>query len=681
MEEESSLNSYLDWTDIENQKLVTKYISKAPKMCPDPKTWIKDYLRDFPVVENRSLASMQLNMFDEGVEPASGLYKCDLGHFQIHTTVESFNEAVEDMISKKTYISLDIETSGLDPHADVIRTVQLTADGIFSHVLLCEKLGNGCRPGLRRILSECPIVLQNGVFDVAFLLLFTGVFPPMIAFDTLIAAQNLDAGYYSKTDRAFNLGALCKRYLNIKLDKSQQSTFGKHSNLPLTMEQLEYAANDTLATWRLASVLARRLQDCELVNTFTELDLPCMAPVVDLKVRGCPISITQVNKLEAEIAPKIKELETELNKLLGLTPDILNSALSEDTEVEDLEMNLSSSLLTKKKVVSRKGKTTDLKSSQKVLQAFHNLGYTDLESTGESTIGMYFLKRPCRKLSDKEIEEVESICKPAGLLLKHRDAIKKMDAFIISYRDKYYNPKTGCLHPSLNISGSLSESNSDGKDVATGRFSSSAPNIQQMDSSQKFRDIFTAPEGFMYVKVDASQQEVRIMAEVSGDDNLCNIYINEGDNPADVYEKIEEKITGKISKDKKIRGKYKAIVLGTGYGSGPSTIAEVVGITKEQAIDSINDYFKSFPKIKTYIKEYESLAKNKGFIANKASGRRRYWNHKRIQEENKSYLYKTQSGNFGIQSYAADCGKKAFLLAYEKCAEAGARVMFPIHDK
>ncbi len=635
---------------------------------------------------------MQLGLFEENENPEEKQYACQLGKFYIHESVESFTRVINQYVKDKRAVAIDIETSGREPHIERIRTIQVSNDGEVAHILMCEKIGDSCREPIITLFNHCPLILQNCVFDLSFLLVFCGVFPKWLCFDTLIAAQIIDAGLYEAKDKAFGLGSLAKRYLNLIVDKSLQKSFAKEKNNPLSMEAMRYAANDALVTWRLAAVLEAFLEKKRLLRTYRELDLPCCAPSVHIKVAGVPVDKEALKVLKEKYAPLKEALEKQLEKLLSISPEDLHDEEDDDDEEEYL--------FTFKEIdfKDRSDSTTSsaVNSSQQLLKAFHKLGFKDLESTGESAIGSYFLGKPVRKVKDSEREIIKEKCLAAGLLLEWREFTKGMtyidglgtapDPNLSDQVNKkrYYNPKTGCVHPNLNVCGSLSEDRSaasEGKEISTGRYSCSSPNLQQIPADQIFRDIFSPGKGKVVVKTDASQQEVRILAEVSGDPELRRIYIEAGDNPVDIYIEVAASVLQKLAKDVTPyeRKVFKAIVLAVGFAAGAKTVAESAGITIEEAKKAIKAYFKRFPMVEQLINKSEREAKTIGYIANSFSGRRRHWNHEKLR--GKEYKYRTQGCNHKIQSGAADCSKKAFLMAYERLSHLGCTPMPPVHDE
>ena len=179
--------------------------------------------------------------------------------------------------------------------------------------------------------------------------------------------------------------------------------------------------------------------------------------------------------------------------------------------------------------------------------------------------------------------------------------LEKLIGTYIDKLPKDINPKTGKIHASFNLTGTV-----------TGRFSSSDPNLQNIPSHNKeIRKMFVAEEGCVFVGSDYSQQEPRILAHMSGDEHLIQAYKEGKDIYAWVaslvykvpYEDcLEFNPDGTTNdKGKERRGMLKAIVLGVMYSKGCCKYCGNIGNNKEEAQKVYNTFFKTFPKIKAFI--------------------------------------------------------------------------------
>lgn len=176
----------------------------------------------------------------------------------------------------------------------------------------------------------------------------------------------------------------------------------------------------------------------------------------------------------------------------------------------------------------------------------------------------------------------------------------------------------------------------------TGRYSSSDPNLQNIPSHNKdIRPMFTTPDGYCIIGSDFSQQEVRLMAAMSGDENMIQAYHDNRDIYAWTasmiykmpYEECKEfRADGTTNVEgKKRRSHTKAIVLGINYSKGVKSIAEDLGITEQEAQNVYDTFLNSFPKVKKFIIETQAKVAKLGYTET-LFGRRRYIPDMQLEE-------------------------------------------------
>ena len=261
-----------------------------------------------------------------------------------------------------------------------------------------------------------------------------------------------------------------------------------------------------------------------------------------------------------------------------------------------------------------------------------------------STLFYNILKYKTKNGKGTGVAELEEINTPlTRALLDYRKMSKLIDAFLVSL-PKQIEPTTGKIHTSLNQYG-----------AATGRFSSSSPNLQQIPSrgeAKEIRRIFGATKGYILMSSDFSQQEPRSLASLCKDPNMLNAYVTGKDLYATMasqiyklpYEDCMEfyldengNKTDKTNPEgKKRRSNTKGILLGIMYGRGVASVAEVIHETKEDAQKIIDSFYESYPKIREYTEYVQKQAIKNGYTET-AWGRRRYLPH--IQDEKYEYHY------------------------------------------
>ena len=220
--------------------------------------------------------------------------------------------------------------------------------------------------------------------------------------------------------------------------------------------------------------------------------------------------------------------------------------------------------------------------------------------------------------------------------------------------------------------------------AATGRLSCTEPNLQNIPIRQELgrqlRKAFTAGEGNTLVGADYSQIELRIMAHLSGDENLIEAF-NSG---ADIHRNTAARVFN-LDYDQVTpldRSRAKAVNFGVIYGMSGFGLSEELHITRKEAENYIRDYFDKHKAVKDYLDSQVELCKTKGF-ARTITGRKRY-----IPEINSSNYMTRQFGerlamNSPIQGSAADIIKIAMIKVYNELKEKEykSKMILQIHDE
>lgn len=217
------------------------------------------------------------------------------------------------------FITIDIETTGLNHRKDTILLISISWDGKQGIVFDPRQLD---LTHFKEVLSKVPISNHNIKFDAKFLMHKYGV-NVNICFDTMVAAQMGWAGAFPAygSFTPYSLGNLCKVLLNgISMDKKVRMEFvGMDPNKEFTQEQIEYAVIDALLTHRLVYIIKKRLHNCGLIKNWEEIELPLINHWAQSEMRGVFIDI---NKLSDLLDEKERELnviyKTILNELAKL---------------------------------------------------------------------------------------------------------------------------------------------------------------------------------------------------------------------------------------------------------------------------------------------------------------------------------------------------------------------------
>lgn len=220
--------------------------------------------------------------------------------------------------------------------------------------------------------------------------------------------------------------------------------------------------------------------------------------------------------------------------------------------------------------------------------------------------------------------------------------------------------------------------------TATGRLSSTEPNLQNIpmryELGRQIRKVFTPKEGYIFADADYSQIELRILASLAGDQGLIEAYRSEEDihriTASKVFNIPFEEVTDLQ------RRNAKAVNFGIVYGISSFGLSEGLSITRKEAAQYIEDYFKTYPAIKEYLDSVKDSAKKTGYSVT-AFGRRRPIPELKASEFMRRQFGERVAMNAPIQGTAADVIKIAMIRVYDRLVkeELKSRLLLQIHDE
>ncbi|MCQ2455737.1 MAG: DNA polymerase I [Clostridia bacterium] len=230
------------------------------------------------------------------------------------------------------------------------------------------------------------------------------------------------------------------------------------------------------------------------------------------------------------------------------------------------------------------------------------------------------------------------------------------------------------IHTSLNQCG-----------TATGRLSSNDPNLQNIpvrdELGRELRKYFIAEdEDHVLIDADYSQIELRLLAHLSGDENMISAFNTGVDIHTITASQVFRVIPEMVTKDLRLRAK--AVNFGIIYGIGAFSLAQDIGTSKKQADEYIKNYFETYPKIEGYLKSTVENAEIDGFTTT-MFGRRRNIPELKATNKNVAAFGKRVAMNSPIQGTAADIIKIAMINVSRALKEAGidARLIMQVHDE
>ncbi|KKU80637.1 MAG: polymerase protein [Parcubacteria group bacterium GW2011_GWA1_47_8] len=301
------------------------------------------------------------------------------------------------------------------------------------------------------------------------------------------------------------------------------------------------------------------------------------------------------------------------------------------------------------------------------------LGEVLFDKMGLATKGLKKTEGGARSTRESELVKLREVHPIIAEILLYRELQKLLSTYIDNLPQ--LTLEDGRLHTTLNQAG-----------TTTGRMSSSNPNLQNIpvrgEMGAAIRSAFVAPEGSTLLACDYSQIEMRVLAALSGDENLFEIF----KTGADVHTSVASRVFHVSPQDvtAEMRRRAKVINFGIVYGMGVNALKDNLGSTRVEAQEFYNNYFVTFPKIARYFEDVKSRAKKDGFTTT-YFGRRRFFAGLKSPIPYIRASAERMAMNAPLQGTAADIIKIAMKRAHDGLAGAKlldkAHLLLQIHDE
>ena len=388
----------------------------------------------------------------------------------------------------------------------------------------------------------------------------------------------------------------------------------------------EYAAEDADITLRLKNVLEPKLKDAGVVDLFYQIEMPLVRVLAEMEMNGVLIDTDSLKETSELFTMRLTELEHRIYELAGGEFNIASPK-----QVGDI-------LFGKLQIIEKPKKT---KTGQYV--------------TNEETL---------QSLRSKH-EIVEKI-------LEHR-GLKKLVGTYVDALPKLINPRTGHIHTSFNQT-----------ITATGRLSSSDPNLQNIpirgEDGKEIRKAFIPEPGCQFFSADYSQIELRVMAHLSEDEHMMQVFREGKDLHAATAATIYKKGIDEVSRDE--RTKSKRANFGIIYGITVFGLAERLEIDRSEARQLIDGFFQTFPQVHDYMERSKEIVREKGY-AETIFHRRRYLPDIHSHNATVRGFAERNAINAPIQGSAADIIKVAMVRIYQRMKDEGlkSKMILQVHDE
>ena len=402
---------------------------------------------------------------------------------------------------------------------------------------------------------------------------------------------------------------------------------GQRSMRDLSPTQVyEYACEDADITLQLKNKLEPELKRLGAERLFYDIEMPLMPVLADMEMTGVRIDTASLAETSQLLTQRMLELERRIYELAGQEFNIASPK-----QVGDI-------LFSKMKIVekAKKTKTGQYVTSEEVLQQ---------------------LKGKHEIVAD---------------ILEHR-GLKKLLGTYVDALPKLINPRTGHIHTSFNQTV-----------TATGRLSSSDPNLQNIpvrgEDGKEIRKAFIPEPGCLFFSADYSQIELRVMAHLSGDAQMINVFREGKDLHAATAANIYHKAIDEVTRDE--RTKSKRANFGIIYGITVFGLAERLDISRDEAKQLIDGYFQTFPQVHDYMEQAKEQAREQGYVST-LFGRRRYLPDIRSANATVRGFAERNAINAPIQGTAADIIKVAMIHIYNRFKAEGIRskMILQVHDE
>lgn len=587
--------------------------------------------------------AVQASLFDEPTEPLDAKpfatpprTEQSSSYNDVHNTTHNYITVIDpvelrtlvDKWRTRERIAIDTETTSLDAMRCRVVGVSIaeeshTAYWIPTPPSLADEIFSILRPLIED--EKVEKIGQNVKYDILALAQH-GISVKGYLADTMIMHYLLDAeGRHSMDSMARNF----LQYSPIPIEQ----LIGKGSK-QLSMDCVpmpiisEYAAEDADITLQIYDAIAPLVIEREQEALYRQIEEPLIGVLADMEREGVKINTSILSNIAVDLNSQLSEIESNIRDI------------ADDDKININSPKQLGELLFDRLKIDEKAKKTK----------------TGQYKTDEETLAALASSHPI----------VEQILRYRGL--------KKLLSTYVEALPALINPTTGRLHTSFNQAS-----------TATGRLSSSNPNLQNIPIRDKegreIRRAFVAErEGWVLIAADYSQIELRIMADLSGDEALRAAFINDEDVHTATAAKIFGVEQSEVTKEQRRRAK--TANFGIIYGISVFGLTQRLGISRAEAKYLIDSYFELYPGVRRYMDEVIALGKAQGYVET-IFGRRRYLPDINSNNATMRGLAERNAINAPIQGSAADIMKIAMIDVARTIKEQGlkGRIILQIHDE
>ncbi|OVE54216.1 DNA polymerase I [Chryseobacterium mucoviscidosis] len=620
--------------EIEFRRLYENlYRAFAPAAAPNVVTEVEVTVTETTPQQKVAQAVGQLDLFatyedlDQATSTKSTIEQND--HLYQFVDNPKAQKILVNNLLKQKVVCFDTETTSLNElEAELVGMSFSYKKGLAYYVPLSEDQGEVLqtleifRPFFEK--EDLVKVAHNLKFDYKILKRYD-ITVKGAMFDTMIAH------YLLNPDGRHGMDYLSEVYLNYK-PVSIETIIGKKGKKQGSFRdadlrtQTDYAAEDADVTFQLYELFAPQLKKENLEDLFFSIEMPLMEVLAKMELEGISLDEKWLAQESIDLENDLRQLESKIFEISGEefnmnSPKQLGEILFEKMQLDPK---------------AKKTKTGQYATSEDVLQ----------------------------KLSSKHE------------IIKH----------ILEYRtyQKLKSTYVDALPSQIEKSDNRVHTNFSQTTAATGRLASVNPNLQNIPirtlRGQQIRGAFVSAEGKKIISADYSQIELRLIAEISGEDNMIKAFQNGEDIHASTAAKLFNIPLEEVSKTQ--RSQAKTVNFGIIYGQGAFALAEQTGLSRTEAKQMIEAYFETYPKLKEYMAEQVRKAREVGYVET-LLGRKRHL--KDINSNNFVVRGHAERNavNAPVQGSAADVVKMAMIKIQKELEKEKlqTKMLLQVHDE
>jgi DNA polymerase I len=538
---------------------------------------------------------------------------------------------LEDLISKlsnEKEIAFDTETTALDPNiADLVGISFSVKNDEAFYIPVNNENKDYVLSEAKKILENENILKigQNNKYD-NLVMKWQGIDVKGYLFDTMIGH------YLIEPDMRHKLDYLAETYLNYKMIPIED-LIGKKGIKQLSMADIDiekvkdYAAEDADITFQLKKIIETKLAEDDVMDVFTNIEMPLINVLANMEYNGVYVDINFLKEYSGILENLIKIKEKDIYIKAGIRFNIASPKQVGEVLFEKL------------KIPYRWTKTS-----------------TEQYST-----------------SEEKLVELAYHHEIVNDILNFRKLQKLKNTYVDSL-PKLVNPKTNRIHSSFNQAR-----------AATGRLSSENPNLQNIpikdEAGREIRKAFKPRnEDFLLLSADYSQVELRLIADMSGDEAMLEAFNNDLDIHKATAAKIFDIDLEMVTSDQ--RRQAKTINFSIVYGAGSTNLSRQLDIPKSEAKKLIDNYFAEYKGLKNYFDDAVHFARTNGYVLTK-SGRKRKLRDINSRNSLARSNAERMAINTPVQGTAADLIKIAMIKIDNEIQtrKLNSKMILQVHDE